>query len=105
MGWIGTAGFALLLVSIGILGSVLPGLWAEKIGRARPRVYDPGSLEARLQDDILRKRSRLSSPRVLALVSGPRNTPEPTIYTTAVNDFAEDRAVDVWAVWSWHNDQ
>ena len=43
----------------------------------------------------------VQSPRVLTLVAGPRNTPEVLIRSQTSSGFAEDRSVDVWALWSW----
>jgi hypothetical protein len=43
----------------------------------------------------------IPAPKVLAIVSGPRTTPERKDRSTAGLDYPEDRMVDVWAVWSW----
>ncbi|MGH9644543.1 MAG: hypothetical protein ACRD3Q_19235 [Terriglobales bacterium] len=38
-------------------------------------------------------------PQMLALVSGPKNTPENAYGNVRSSGFAEDRRVDVWAIW------
>jgi hypothetical protein len=40
-------------------------------------------------------------PAMLALVSGPKNTPEGGGRSKPLTGFPEDRRVDVWALWSW----
>lgn len=46
----------------------------------------------------------VESERTITLVSGPRNTPTVSAHPITNEDFPEDRAVDIWAIWNWRED-
>lgn len=46
----------------------------------------------------------VESERTIILVSGPSNTPTVSAHPITNEDFPEDRAVDIWAIWNWRED-
>lgn len=45
----------------------------------------------------------IPATRILAIVSGPRTTPERKNRPSVDSGYPEDRMVDVWVVWSWRD--
>jgi hypothetical protein len=41
--------------------------------------------------------------QILAIVSGPQTTPDVKIQPTPTGGFADNRKVEVWAIWTWHD--
>jgi flagellar motor protein MotB len=72
------------------------------LGRAARSRYESNTGLARARAERVKAeivRCGIPAERVLAIVSGPRNTPETR--ARSPEGYAGDRMVEVWAIWSW----
>ncbi len=66
--------------------------------------YESNAGLARARAEVIKKRIMecgIPENQILAIVSGPRNTPALTRPRVDETGYPKDRMVDVWAIWSW----
>jgi flagellar motor protein MotB len=76
------------------LGPSARGRYESNFGLARARAEE-------IKSKLRKCGSGIDDARILAIVSGPRSTPEKKDQEEAKFGHPKDRMVDVWAIWSW----